>query len=173
MGVSGSGKTTVGERLAARLGWPYQEGDALHPPANVAKMRSGTPLDDEDRWPWLAAIAGRIDAWRAAGSPGVVACSALKRRYRRVLAEGRPEVRLVYLKGSQALIAGRLAGRHGHFMPPALLRSQFEALEEPGPEEEPITVPIDGTPDEIVAAVIDRLGLGAAAAARAQGGRSG
>jgi carbohydrate kinase (thermoresistant glucokinase family) len=157
MGVSGSGKTTVGERLAARLGWPYQEGDALHPPANVAKMRSGTPLDDADRWPWLAAIAARIDAWRAAGSPGIVTCSALKRRYRDVLVGDRPDVRLVYLKGSRDGIGARLSARRDHYMPATLLQSQFEALEEPGPDERPITVAVDGTPDEIVDKVLRAL----------------
>jgi carbohydrate kinase (thermoresistant glucokinase family) len=157
MGVSGSGKTTVGERLAARLGWPYQEGDALHPPANVAKMRSGTPLDDADRRPWLEAIAARVDEWRAAGSPGVVTCSALKRRYRDIIVGGRPEVGLVYLKGSKDEIGARLSGRHGHFMPATLLQSQFAALEEPGPEERPITVSVDGAPDEIVEDVMRKL----------------
>jgi carbohydrate kinase (thermoresistant glucokinase family) len=157
MGVSGSGKTTIGERLAARLGWPYQEGDALHPPANVAKMHSGTPLDDADRWPWLQTIAARIDEWRARGSPGVVTCSALKRRYRDVLIGDRPDVRLVYLKGSKDEIGSRLTGRQGHFMPAKLLQSQFDALEEPGPDERPVTVSVDGTPDEIVDRVIAAL----------------
>ena len=162
MGVSGSGKTTIGERLAARLGWPYQEGDALHPPANVAKMHSGTPLTDADRWPWLALVAAKIDAWRAERSPGIVTCSALKRRYRDVLIGDRPEARLVYLKGSHRTIGKRIAARHHHFMPAKLLESQFDALEEPGPDERPITVSVDGTPDEIAAAVERQLGLGAA-----------
>jgi gluconokinase len=160
MGVSGSGKTTIGERLAARLGWPYQEGDALHPPANVAKMHSGTPLDDADRLPWLQTIAAHIDEWRAKGSPGILTCSALKRRYRDIIIGDRPDVRLVYLKGSKDEIGGRLADRQGHFMPAALLKSQFEALEEPGPDERPITVSVDGTPDEIVDDLLGRLGDG-------------
>jgi carbohydrate kinase (thermoresistant glucokinase family) len=157
MGVSGSGKTTIGERLAARLGWPYQEGDALHPPANVAKMHSGTPLDDADRLPWLQIIAARIDEWRAKASPGIVTCSALKRRYRDIIIGDRLEVRLVYLKGSKDEIGGRLTGRQGHFMPAALLKSQFDALEEPGPDEHPITVSVDGTPDQIVDDVLEKL----------------
>lgn len=153
MGVSGSGKSTVGEALAKRLGWLFEDGDALHPAANVAKMRAGHPLDDDDRAPWLAAIGAKIEAWRAAGTPGVVTCSALKRRYRDVIAGGRDDVRLIYLEGSPALIAARLAGRRGHFMPAALLQSQFAALEPPNLEEAPVVVSIDGP----VAAIVDRL----------------
>ena len=130
MGVAGCGKTTVGQSVAARKGWAFQEGDALHPPANVAKMAGGTPLTDEDRWPWLHAIAGVIDGWRAAGRSGVVTCSALKRAYRDILIGDRADVRLVYLRGEKAVIAGRMAGRSGHFMPAALLDSQFQGLGE-------------------------------------------
>lgn len=166
MGVSGSGKTTVGEGLARRLGWPFLEGDSLHPPANVAKMKSGVPLDDADRLPWLQAIAARIDDWRRAGAPGIVTCSALKRSYRRILVGDRPEVRLVYLKGTRETIAPRMAARRGHFMPPTLLQSQLDTLEEPGPDERPITVPIDGTPEEIVAKVLVALGPPEGRAAR-------
>src|SRR5262249_39069141 len=116
MGVSGSGKTTVAKLLAARLGWTFQEGDALHPPENVAKMKSGTPLSDVDRLPWLARIADKIDAWRAQGQSGIVTCSALKRSYRDIIIGDRPGVVLLYLKGSAELIGQRLAERRGHFM---------------------------------------------------------
>jgi gluconokinase len=157
MGVSGSGKTTIAKGVAAAKGWSLLEGDTFHPPANVAKMASGTPLTDDDRWPWLRAIAAAIDADRARGESAVVACSALRRAYRDILIGDRPDVRLVYLKGSQALIGERMQARHGHFMPPALLDSQFQTLEEPGPDENPITVEIGGTPDQIVRAILERL----------------
>jgi gluconokinase len=157
MGVSGSGKTTVAQGLAAAEGWALLEGDSFHPPANVAKMQSGTPLTDEDRWPWLRAIAAEIDAYRARGESAVVACSALRRAYRDILIGERPDVRLVYLNGSHMLIAARMKARKNHFMPPALLESQFSTLEEPGPDENPITVGIGGTPDEIVHAIMERL----------------
>src|SRR5579871_2118636 len=130
MGVSGSGKSTVGAMLAARLHWPFEDGDWFHPPANVEKMHKGLPLTDDDRWPWLRAIADWIDEERRHGRHGVIACSALKRRYRDVLIGGRGDVRLVYLRGDEALIARRIATRHEHFMPQSLLHSQFEALEE-------------------------------------------
>lgn len=149
MGVSGCGKTTVAELVARASGAAFQEGDALHPPANVAKMAAGHPLDDADRWPWLAAIAAVIDGWLASGRSGLVTCSALKRAYREVLIGRRAGVRLVYLRGDQALIAGRLSGRRGHFMPPALLESQFATLEEPGPEENPLVLDISRTPEEL------------------------
>ncbi len=150
MGVSGCGKSTTGENLAAELGWPFRDADSFHPPANIEKMSRGTPLTDEDRWPWLAAIGAWIDERLANGDPGVVSCSALKRTYRRFLLESRPNVRLVYLKGELPLIAGRMARRMNHFMPPALLESQFEALEEPDVSEWPIVVPIDTSPRRIV-----------------------
>ena len=157
MGVSGCGKTTIGAALAARLGWAFLEGDALHPPANVAKMAAGTPLDDEDRWPWLHAIAARIDAWRADGVSGVVACSALKRVYRDVLIGARGDVRLVYLRGDRDMIGARLVGRTGHFMPPALLDSQMRTLEEPGADEHPIIMAVGETPEMIVANILEQL----------------
>ncbi len=157
MGVSGSGKTTVARALAERLGWHYQEGDALHPPANVAKMAAGMPLTDEDRWPWLAAIAAVINSWQATGASGIVTCSALKRAYRDVLVGGRRDVRLVHLAGGQALIAARMAARRGHFMPPALLDSQFATLEPPGDDEQPLVVDITRDPAAIVADLAARF----------------
>nr|WP_283949857.1 gluconokinase [Limobrevibacterium gyesilva] len=158
MGVAGVGKTTIGALLAARLGWRYQEGDALHPPANVAKMAGGTPLTDADRWPWLRAIAAVIDGWRGAGLSGVVTTSALKRAYRDIIIDGRADVRLVYLRGDKALIASRLAARRDHFMPPALLDSQFATLEEPGESEHPIVMDVAAAPEAIVAEALRRLG---------------
>jgi gluconokinase len=157
MGVSGSGKTTVAALLAGRLNANFLEGDDLHPPANVQKMRGGTPLTDEDRWPWLEAIARVIDDWRMVGQGGVVTCSALKRAYRRIIIGDRPEVGLVYLKGSQELIHQRMAARHEHFMPVALLDSQFKILEEPEPDENPIVVDVASTPTQIVAAILREL----------------
>lgn len=157
MGVAGSGKTTIAAALAERLGWRLLEGDAFHPPANVAKMAAGTPLTDDDRWPWLRAIAAEVDAIRAAGGSAVVACSALKRAYREVLIGDRADVRLVYLQGTRTLIGERLAARKGHFMPSALLDSQFATLEEPGPKEAPIVVSVNAGPAAIVAAVINAL----------------
>jgi len=158
MGVSGSGKTTVAVMLADALGVAFLEGDKLHPRGNVEKMRSGTPLTDEDRWPWLRAIAARIDQWRADGKAGVVTCSALKRAYRDVLVHGRDDVRIVYLDGSQELIARRLKARKGHFMPPALLDSQFNALQPPGDDEHPVTVSIDAPVEAIVDDIMRKLG---------------
>jgi gluconokinase len=142
MGVSGAGKTAVGERLAERLNWKFLEGDRLHPPENIAKMQSGHPLTDFYRAPWLAAIVEVIDLWQARGICGVVSCSALKRQYRRRIIGDRPHVRLIYLDGPRKLIAARLAARRGHFMPANLLDSQLAALEPPGPDENPITVTI-------------------------------
>jgi gluconokinase len=159
MGVSGSGKSTIAERLAARLGWRYQDGDQFHPPANVAKMRAGQPLSDEDRWPWLQAIADEIDRTCKANERAVVACSALKHAYRDVLVHGRDDVRIVFLNGTQDLIADRLANRKGHFMPAGLLTSQFRTLEPPQPGEQPITVSIDATVDAIVDDIIRQLNL--------------
>ena len=149
MGVSGCGKTTVAAGVAQHLGWPLLEGDAFHPPSNVAKMASGTPLTDEDRWPWLHAIA--TEAARYANV--VVACSALKQAYRAVLA---PDV-LVYLHGTKEMIAERLRARKGHFMPPALLDSQFATLEPPCADEHPIVVPIDPPPDALIQIVLAQL----------------
>lgn len=150
MGVSGSGKTTLGAALADRLGWLFQEGDALHPPENVAKMRAGIPLDDADRASWLNTVAAKIDEWRNRGEAGVITCSALKRRYRDIIIGNRLEVRLVYLTAPSALIAQRLAGRRGHFMPASLLESQLAALEPPAPEENALTVTMDAPIETIV-----------------------
>jgi gluconokinase len=157
MGVSGSGKTTVARGVAEREGWRLVEGDNFHPPANVAKMHAGTPLTDADRWPWLHAIAREIDAMRARGEQAVVACSALKRAYRDILIGARKDVVLVYLQGSQALIAERIAARKDHFMPAALLDSQFATLEEPGEDEHPIVVSIAPPPATIVDNVVRQL----------------
>jgi gluconokinase len=160
MGVSGCGKSTVGALLARRLQWEFEDADWFHPAANVDKMHNGIALTDEDRRPWLDAIAAWIDETRHAGEHGVVACSALKRRYRDVLIGERADVRLVYLKGDETLIARRIATRHEHFMPAGLLRSQFEALEEPGPDETPITISIEPQPPEIVARILSALNIG-------------
>jgi gluconokinase len=157
MGVSGSGKTTIASALARREGWTLLEGDSFHPAANVAKMASGTPLTDEDRWPWLRAIAAEIDGTIAQGESAVVACSALKRAYRDILIDGRKGVFLVYLRGSKDLIRQRMAQRKDHFMPPALLDSQLATLEEPAPDEHAIVVDIGPPPDEIVADIERQL----------------
>jgi gluconokinase len=131
MGVSGSGKTTLGQRLAADLGWAFYDGDDFHPPANVAKMQAGLPLDDADRHPWLLALRARIEASLGQGEPAVVACSALRQAYRHLLLHGLAGVRLVYLKGTFPLIAARMQARKGHFMRVGMLQSQFDTLEEP------------------------------------------
>ena len=157
MGVSGSGKTTVAVKLADALHCPFQEGDQLHPADNVAKMKSGVPLTDADRRPWLEKIAALIDDWRSRGQSGVLTCSALKRAYRDRIIGGRREVALVYLKGSRALIGKRIAARHHEYMPASLLDSQFATLEEPTADEHPITVDVDSAPDTIVAEILRAL----------------
>jgi gluconokinase len=157
MGVSGSGKSTIAEKLAERLGWRYEDGDTFHPASNIAKMSAGQPLTDEDRWPWLQAIADEIDRACQAGEHVVIACSALKHGYRDVLVHGRDDVRIVYLRGTPELIGGRLAQRKGHFMPPGLLASQFKTLEPPGPDENPLTVSIDASVEEIVDDITGQL----------------
>jgi gluconokinase len=139
MGVSGSGKSTVGALLAAALGCPFIDGDDLHPAANRAKMAAGIPLDDADRAPWLARIVQTLDEWRQAGRGGVVACSALKRAYREAL--GADDVRFIYLEESPGSVRGRLGRRRGHFMPASLIDSQFAALETPQPGEPVILAP--------------------------------
>jgi carbohydrate kinase (thermoresistant glucokinase family) len=157
MGVSGSGKTTVAALLAAALGCQFQEGDDLHPAANVEKMQGGTPLTDADRLPWLRKIAEEIDDWRAHGESGVLTCSALKRAYRDIIIGDRQDVTLVYLKGSHDLIRRRMAARHEHFMPVALLDSQFATLQEPTPDEHPITVDVGGRPTDIATEIVRQL----------------
>jgi gluconokinase len=163
MGVTGSGKTTIGALVAALLRWELADADSFHSAANVQKMRSRIPLTDEDRWPWLRAIAAWIDETRRAGRHGVVACSALKRSYRDILVGTRHDVRLVYLKGDAALIGHRAAKRRGHFMPVALLQSQFDTLEEPGADENPIVVSIDADPEAIAARILAELHIEAPA----------
>ena len=158
MGVSGAGKSTVGKIIAANLGCPFRDADSFHPQANIEKMSRGEPLTDDDRWPWLQAIAAWIAEHRAAGTTCVVTCSALKRVYRDIVtAKQSADVCLVYLTGEFDLIAARLATRKGHFMPPALLRSQFDALEEPAGDERAITMPIDAAPEEIAERVLQSL----------------
>jgi gluconokinase len=159
MGVSGSGKSTIADHLARRLGWAYEDADRFHPASNVAKMSAGHPLTDEDRWPWLQAIAGEIDRLAASGERAVIACSALKRAYRDILVHGRNDVRIIFLDGAQDLIAARLAARKGHFMPPGLLTSQFAALERPGADEHPIIVSIDAPVEAIVDHIVSQLNL--------------
>jgi ribose 5-phosphate isomerase A len=161
MGVSGSGKTTIAEELSARLGWAFEEGDSLHPESNIAKMHAGIPLNDGDRLPWLQRVAGWIDAQRAKKQPGIIACSALKRSYRQIIIGDRPQVRLVYLRGGRDLIAEHLSGRHGHFMPAALLRSQIDTLEEPDPSEDPLTVDAGAQPAQVADDIIRLLGTSA------------
>lgn len=157
MGPSGTGKSTVAAMLAGRLGWAFQEGDDLHSAANVAKMAAGHALDDDDRRPWLETVAAWIDESVAAGRPGIITCSALKRRYRDILR--RDNVTFVLLDGDAATVRERLMRRQGHFMPPALLDSQFATLEVPGADEQAIRIDLDQTPQRQVAEVIDRLRL--------------
>ena len=153
-GVSGSGKTTVGALLAGRLGWRFADGDDLHPAANVAKMRAGIPLTDTDRRPWLRAIAVWMDECIGRGEDAVVACSALRRRSRDLLLDGRPAARMVFLAVDQEVLARRLAARHGHFFPEKLLSSQFDALEPPAPDERVLTVVPADTPAATVDSII-------------------
>ncbi|WP_434975399.1 gluconokinase [Streptomyces mesophilus] len=155
MGVSGTGKTTVGRLLAAELGVPYAEADEFHSAANIEKMRSGTPLTDEDRWPWLDSLG----AWAAsrAGLGGVVSCSALKRVYRDRLRAAAPGVVFLHLSGSRELITERQSAREGHFMPASLIASQFEALEELGADEAGVVVDVTPAPEEITAEAVAKL----------------
>jgi len=170
MGVSGTGKSTVAGLLAGRLGWDLEEGDDLHPPANVTKMHAGEPLTDEDRWPWLAKIAAWIREHTEAGRPGIVTCSALKRSYRDVL--GGPGVTFVHLAGSKELIADLLTKRFDHFMPASLLDSQFATLEALADDEAGIVVDVDQKPADEVQEILDRLGL-TGLARTVEGGQTG
>jgi gluconokinase len=154
MGVSGCGKTTTAQRLAKRLNWAFRDGDSFHPAANVAKMQAGIPLIDDDRWPWLDSIGAWIDELLAAHMRGVVTCSALKRSYRLRLLHNRPDVQLIYLKGSQELIADRVSRRRNHFMPPALLESQFATLEEPRGAERPIVINMAMPPNRVLERIL-------------------
>lgn len=153
MGVSGCGKSHIGAAFAKAVGHVYLEGDDLHPPANIAKMAQGQPLTDQDRAPWLERVGAAL---AQAGDGAVIGCSALKRRYRdRIRAVAGDPVTFLHLAGSQDVIAARMAAREGHFMPPALLASQFAALEQPGPDECAVTVDIDQSPDQIVAELLE------------------
>jgi gluconokinase len=154
MGVAGSGKTTIGKKLAAALGWGFSDADELHGPASVAKMKTGVPLAEADRGPWLRAVRAAIDERKSAEADHVFACSALKARHREALGAGDPQVRFVYLKGDAKLIGQRLARRVGHFFDPALLSSQFAALEEPG---DALTVDIAQPPDALVGHIVAAL----------------
>lgn len=158
-GVSGSGKTTIGTLLAERLGWDYAEADAFHSEANIAKMRAGHPLTDDDRLPWLRSIAAWITERLATDRPGVVTCSALKRKYRDLLAGGNPDVAMVLLDGDRDLIEGRMKARKGHFFKATLLDTQFADLELPSPDEDVLLAPITGTPEETVTHIIKALNL--------------
>jgi gluconokinase len=155
MGVTGAGKSTVGTLIAERLGLPFNDADDFHPPANIAKMSSGQPLTDEDRWPWLDAIGAHLAAHRGGGA--VVTCSALKRVYRDRLRAAAPALRFVHLRGDMALVAARQAARQGHFMPASLVASQFATLEEPGPEERVIALDVAATPEALADAAIAAL----------------
>lgn len=154
MGVSGAGKSTIGRLLAQRLHCGFGDGDDFHPPANVAKMRSGTPLTDEDRRPWLLAIQQYMRTTEAAGQSAVIACSALKESHRALLLHGEPWVQFIHLQGSRELLAQRLGGRSGHFMPATLLDSQLATLE---PPPDALVVEVGPTPEEIVTEILARL----------------
>lgn len=156
MGVAGSGKTTIGQKLATQLGWPFRDADAFHPPANIAKMATGIALNDDDRLPWLRSIRDYIDECVAAGQSAVVTCSALRESYRVILTVGRPEVRLVFLAGNFNVILGRLAHRKGHFMKADMLESQFATLETP---QNALTIDVAQSPDAIVAEIRTSLRL--------------
>ncbi|KAF4405632.1 MULTISPECIES: gluconokinase [Streptomyces] len=155
MGVAGAGKTTIGRMVAGRLGVPYADADDFHPPENIAKMTAGTPLDDEDRRPWLAALGQWLAEHSADG--GVVSCSALKRRYRKQLSEAAPGAFFLHLDGSADVIAQRMAHRKGHFMPPSLLRSQIADLQPLERDERGAAVSIDGTPEQTTDLALDAL----------------
>jgi gluconokinase len=158
MGVASSGKTTIAAGLAEKLGWPFRDADSFHPPANVAKMSAGIPLEDADRWPWLDAIVAWMDERDAAGEDAVVTCSALKRGYRDRLRTSRAPIRLVHLSGTREVLAARIAARKAHFMPPALLDSQFATLQMPGEDEGAFTVDVAKSPQAIMAELMREFG---------------
>jgi gluconokinase len=153
-GVSGSGKTTVGAMLAARLGWRFADADEFHPAANIEKMRAGVPLTDDERWPWLQAIAAWMDERVARDESAVVTCSALKRSYRDMLLRGRPQARMVFLAADRQVLARRLAARHGHFFPQQLLGTQLADLELPQPDEHVVTIVPADDPADTVTSII-------------------
>jgi gluconokinase len=157
MGVSGSGKTSTARELQRQLGWEYVEGDDLHPPENVEKMRSGTPLDDDDRWPWLRRIAALIGEHEAAGTSLVLTCSALKRSYRDLLCDGHPSVWFAHANTSEHTLVERLEQRRGHYMPPSLLRSQLDTLEPLDDDEPGAVVPGEGSVEETVSDLLSEL----------------
>lgn len=159
MGVSGVGKSTVAKGLSIMLGWEYAEGDAFHPAANIAKMAAGTPLTDEDRWPWLGLIrdwmAGQIEA----GRPSVITCSALRHGYRDLLREAGPQVAFCHLVAAEGLVSDRLSQRQSHFMPGSLLHSQYETLEELDPDEPGERISVEGTPEQVLRRTLEAFGL--------------
>lgn len=157
MGVSGVGKTTIARALDEWLHWPFKEGDELHSKSNVDKMASGRALTDEDRAPWLRAVAAWIEARRQAGEPGIITCSALRRSYRDAVTGGRPGVRIVYLRADREVIAKRLRQRQHHYMPADLLRSQLATLEEPSPDEHVLTVQVHGNVEDVTAEIVAKL----------------
>ena len=159
MGVSGSGKTTIAERIAGALGWVFQEGDKLHPAANVAKMKAGQPLDDTDRAPWLAIIAEWVEARLHTGQNAIITCSALKHAYRDTIGNGKPGVQFVYLYADRATLDAHVQNRHHEYMPLSLLDSQLATLEQPTPDEHAILVDVSGTVEHSVAEVIRQLGV--------------
>ena len=159
MGVSGSGKTTVAKGISTALGWEFAEGDDFHSEANVARMRSGTPLTDDDRWPWLRSIGDWISDKEAAGESAVVTCSALRRAYRDVLRDGRPHVRFLHVQAPSGVIQDRVHHRAGHYMPPSLLPSQLAALEPLEPDEPGVCVTNEGTPAEVLDRSLRALGI--------------
>ena len=155
MGVSGSGKTTIGEMLSAQLNWPFIDGDSLHSAANIAKMAAGIPLTDDDRAPWLQSIHDVMEGWRMQHKNGIIASSALKEKYRQILLTS-PEIKLVYLRGSYDLIYSRMQHRPGHYMKPEMLQSQFAALEEPN---DAVVVDISESAEQIVASIRQKLAI--------------
>jgi len=158
MGVSGAGKTLIGNRLADALHLSFYDGDDFHPAENVQKMKSGRPLNDEDRWPWLKKLAKNMDGWQKRDGGAVLACSALKKSYRRYLAShANCKLTFIYLKGSEETIANRLKKRDGHYMPIDLLNSQFEALEEPD-EASAVSISVEQRPNEIIREIKQKIG---------------